>query len=118
LKIKTSIEELSAVVLETFGAGGFTLEDGQGMKIENCVGNVNTPLLVDIQGDTYIRVRFEAVFAHAVEYVYETFGSEHVDLIRVEWPQEEPYLPFLLEVQAFDEEGAPSGTSMQELGGF
>ena len=113
LKIKTSIEATSAEALDVFGEGGIIPEDGETVKIEKWLAIINTPPLKD-----YVRIRTTEAFAMALEYIADNGGSVNADLVRVEWPSEDGYEPFTVEVENFDIDGNPDGTRMQSIGSF
>jgi hypothetical protein len=77
LKIKTTIEQVAQEALEVFGRGGNPTAE----QIEGFLGYVNTP----VSGDGYVRVLIGKEFGQALEYIHENYGSEHADLVRVEW---------------------------------
>ena len=114
LKIKTSIEAVAQECVAIFGEGGFIpTEEQPECKFEKYLGYVNTPLL-----NGYCRVKIGEYFGQALEYISENGGSVNADLVRVEWPNEDGYEPFTVEVENFDINGNPDGTRMQSIGSF
>ena len=82
LKIKTSLAEAAAEALAVFGEGG----NPEASQVEDFLGIVNTP---EING--YVRIAVPEAFGMALEHIDANGGSEHADLIRVEWEGQQEF---------------------------
>lgn len=83
LKIKTTLTQAAAEALAVFGEGG----NPEAAQVEDYLGIVNTP---EING--YVRLAIPPSFGLALEYIAANGGSEHADLVRVEWDGQEEFI--------------------------
>lgn len=82
LKIKTSLAEAAKEALSVFGEGG----NPEAAQVEDFLGVANTP---EVNGFT--RVAIKPAFGMALEFIAENGGSEHADLIAVEWEGQQEF---------------------------
>ena len=76
------LADLAAEVKATFGEGG----NAEAPIVEEYIGFVNSPIQ-----SGYVRVLIGKAFGMALEYIQDHGGSEHADLIQVEWEGQEMF---------------------------
>lgn len=74
------LADLANEVKAVFGEGG----NAEAPIIEEYIGFVNSPIQ-----NGYVRVLIGKAFGMALEYIQDHGGSEHAELIKVEWDGQE-----------------------------
>ncbi len=123
LEIKTTLDEAAAEALALFGEGG----NPDAPQEEDKIGICATIVL-----GGYVRILVTEAYGKKLEYIDENGGSEHADLVRVEWPELMPqpvydeagdmidpggWPPVMVELIGVDENGI-TYNYQQELGRF